>query len=128
MKKTPTDRWQNTIINYKKQCQNILKLSNNIRYAGVINAYGRTLTGIIKPNLKPLLKSEEVKNEFFIVSTLISLRQASDNSVGKLDYILLKHSKAHIVILHKKEITFYISINPKEKNFEQLVSKIKKTI
>ena len=128
MKKTPTDRWQNTIINYKKQCQNILKLSNNIRYAGVINAYGRTLTGIIKPNLKPLLKSEEVKNEFFIVSTLISLRQASDNSVGKLDYILLKHSKAHIVILHKKEITFYISINPKEKNFEQLVSKIKKII
>ena len=128
MKKTPTDRWQNTITNYKKQCQNILKLSNNIRYAGVINAYGRTLTGVIKPNLKPLLKSEEVKNEFFIVSTLISLRQASDNSVGKLDYILLKHSKAHIVILHKKEITFYISINPKEKNFEQLVSKIKKTI
>ena len=128
MQKTPTDKWQNTIINYKKQCQNILKLSNNIRYAGVINAYGRTLTGIIKPNLKPLLKSEEIKNEFFIVSTLISLRQASDNSVGKLDYMLLKHSKVHIVILHKKEITFYISINPKEKNFEQLISKIKKTI
>ena len=128
MKKTPTDRWQNTIINYKKKCQNILKLSNNIRYAGVINAYGRTLTGVIKPKLKPLLKSEEVKNEFFIVSTLISLRQASDNSVGKLDYILFKHAKAHIVILHKKEMTFYISINPKEKNFEQLVSKIKKTI
>ncbi len=42
--------------------------------------------------------------------------------------MLLKHSKVHIVILHKKEITFYISINPKEKNFEQLVSKIKKTI
>ena len=128
MKKTPTDRRQNTITNYKKKCQNILKLSNNIRYAGVINAYGRTLTGVIKPKLTPLLKSEEVKNEFFIVSTLISLRQASDSSVGKLDYMLLKHSKVHIVILHKKEITFYISINPKEKNFEQLVSKIKKTI
>jgi hypothetical protein len=128
MKKTPTDRWQNTITNYKKKCQNILKLSNNIRYAGVINAYGRTLTGVIKPKLTPLLKSEEVKNEFFIVSTLISLRQASDSSVGKLDYMLLKHSKVHIIILHKKEITFYISINPKEKNFEQLVSKIKKTI
>ena len=128
MKKTPTDRWQNTITNYKKKCQNILKLSNNIRYAGVINAYGRTLTGVIKPKLTPLLKSEEVKNEFFIVSTLISLRQASDSSVGKLDYMLLKHSKVHIIILHKKEITFYISIDPKEKNFEQLVSKIKKTI
>jgi len=128
MIKTPSNKWRDSIIKYKKQCQSILKLSNNIRYAGVINAYGRTLTGVIKPNLKPLLKSEEVKNEFFIVSTLISLRQASDSSVGKLDYMLLKHSKVHIVILHKKEITFYISINPKEKNFEQLVSKIKKTI
>jgi hypothetical protein len=117
MKKTPAQKWQEEVISYKKQCQNILKLSDHIRYAGVINAYG-----------KPLLKSEEVKNEFFIVSTLISLRQSSENQIGKLDYVILKHSKTHIVILHKNNVTFYISINPKEKNSEQLVSKIKKII
>jgi len=126
MKKTPAEKWQVAIMNYKKQCQNILKLSGNVRYAGVINAYGRTLTGIIKPNVKPLLKSEEVKNEFFIVSTLISLRQ--NNEIGKLDYVLLKHSKVNILILHKNNVTFYVSINHKEKNSEQLVSKIKKII
>jgi hypothetical protein len=128
MKKTPSDKWQDAVISYKKKCQSILKLSDHVRYAGVINAYGRTLTGIIKPNVKPLLKSEEVKNEFFIVSTLISLRQSSENEIGKLDYVILKHSKTHIVILHKNNVTFYISINPKEKNPEQLVSKIKKII
>ena len=128
MKKTPADKWQDAVISYKKKCQNILKLSDHVRYAGVINAYGRTLTGIIKPNVKPLLKSEEVKNEFFIVSTLISLRQSSENEIGKLDYVILKHSKTHIVILHKNNVTFYISINPKEKNSEQLISKIKKII
>ena len=128
MKKTPAQKWQEEVISYKKQCQNILKLSDHIRYAGVINAYGRTLTGIIKPNVKPLLKSEEVKNEFFIVSTLISLRQSSENEIGKLDYVILKHLKTNIVILHKNNVTFYISINPKEKNPEQLVSKIKKII
>ena len=128
MKKTPADKWQDAVISYKKQCQNILKLSNHVRYAGVINAYGRTLTGIIKPNVKPLLKSEEIKNEFFIVSTLISLRQSSENDLGKLDYVLLKHSKTNIIILHKNNVTFYISINPKEKNSEQLISKIKKII
>ncbi|MBT3580529.1 MAG: hypothetical protein HOG44_04905 [Nitrosopumilus sp.] len=126
MKKTPAEKWQVAVMNYKKQCQNILKLSGNVRYAGVINAYGRTLTGIIKPNVKPLLKSEEVKNEFFIVSTLISLRQ--NNEIGKLDYVLLKHSKVNILILHKNNVTFYVSINHKEKNSEQLVSKIKKII
>ena len=126
MKKTPAEKWQVAVMNYKKQCQNILKLSGNVRYAGVINAYGGTLTGIIKPNVKPLLKSEEVKNEFFIVSTLISLRQ--NNDIGKLDYVLLKHSRVNILILHKNNVTFYVSINPKEKNSEQLVSKIKKII
>jgi len=128
MKKTPADKWQDAVISYKKQCQNILKLSDHVRYAGVINAYGRTLTGIIKPNVKPFLKSEEIKNEFFIVSTLISLRQSSENDLGKLDYVILKHSKTNIIILHKNNVTFYISINPKEKNSEQLVSKIKKII
>lgn len=128
MAKTPSDKWRVVINKYKIQCQNILKLSNGIRYAGVINSYGRTLTGTIKPNLKPLLSSEEVKNEFFIVSTLISLRQVSDGSVGKLESIILKHSKVHIIILHKKDITFYISINPKEKNIEKIISKIKKII
>ena len=128
MKKTPADKWQDAVISYKKKCQSILQLSDHVRYAGVINAYGRTLTGIIKPNVKPLLKSEEVKNEFFIVSTLISLRQSSEKEIGKLDYMILKHTKTHIVILHKNNVTFYISINPKEKNSEQLVSKIKKII
>tara|TARA_B110000438_G_scaffold253878_1_gene259771 strand:- start:1029 stop:1415 length:387 start_codon:yes stop_codon:yes gene_type:complete len=128
MVKTPADKWRVIISKYKIQCQNILKLSDGIRYAGVINSYGRTLTGVIKPNLKPLLSSEEVKNEFFIVSTLISLRQANDSSVGKLESIILKHSKVYIVILHKKDITFYISINAKEKNVEKIISKIKKVI
>ena len=128
MKKTPAAKWQDAVISYKKKCQSILQLSDHVRYAGVINAYGRTLTGIIKPNVKPLLKSEEVKNEFFIVSTLISLRQSSEKEIGKLDYVILKHTKTHIVILHKNNVTFYISINPKEKNSEQLVSKIKKII
>ena len=81
MVKTPADKWKATITKYRKQCQKILKLSKNIRYAGVINNYGRTLTGIVRPNLKPLLKSEQVKNEFFIVSTLMSLRKESVSTV-----------------------------------------------
>ena len=61
MVKTASDKWKNTILKYKKQCQTIIQISSNIRYAGVINNYGRTLTGVIKPTLKPILKSEEVK-------------------------------------------------------------------
>ena len=127
MVKTPSDKWKKNILKYKKQCQTILEISNNIRYAGVINNYGRTLTGVIRPNLKPLLKAEYVKHEFFITSTLLSLRK-NNTSFGKLDHILLKHSKVNVLILQKSDITFYISINSKEKSLEKIISSIKKTI
>ena len=128
MVKTPADKWQNAILKYKKQCQTILEISNNIRYAGVINNYGRTLTGVIRPNLKPLLKSEEVKHEFFIISTLFSLRKNGANSLGKLDHIILNHSKVNIIIFQKNNVTFYVSVNSKEKSLDKIISLIKKTI
>jgi len=128
MAKTPSEKWKKSILKYKKQCQHILKLSTNIRYAGVINNYGRTLTGVIQLNLKPLLKSEEVKHEFFIISTLFSLRKDGANSLGKLDHIILKHSKVNVIVFQKSNITFYISINSKEKSLDKIISLIKKTI
>ena len=128
MVKTPADKWKDAVIKYRKQCQNILQLSNSIRYAGVINAYGRTLTGIVKPNLKPLLKSEQVKNEFFIISTLMSLRKDTATTVGKLEHVILQHEKVIIIILQKSNITYYVSIDRKEKDLEKIISLIKKTI
>ena len=128
MVKTSSDKWKSTVLKYKKQCQSILQISQNIRYAGVINNYGRTLTGVIKPNLKPILKSEEVKHEFFIISTLLTLRKDNTTSIGKLDHVLLKHSKVNIVVFLKNDVAFYVSINSKEKSLDKIISSIKKTI
>lgn len=128
MAKTPADKWKDVVVKYRKQCQNILKLSDSIRYAGVINIYGRTLTGIVKSDLKPLLKSEQVKNEFFIISTLMSLRKETISTVGTLEHVILQHQKVTIVILQKNNITFYVSINRKEKGLEKIISSIKRII
>ncbi len=128
MEKTPAEKWKIIIHKYKKQCQNILKISNNIRYAGIINHYGRTLAGIVNPKLKPLLKSEQIKNEFFILSTLMSLRKDSANSVGKLEHVILQHQKVTIVILQKNNITYYISVERNAKNLNKIISSIKKIV
>ena len=128
MVKTPAEKWKETIIKYRKQCQSILKISNHIRYAGVINLYGRTLTGIVNPKLKPLLKSDQIKNEFFILSTLMTLRKDSADSVGNLEHVILQHQKVTVIILQKKDITYYISIERKVKNLEKIISSIKKII
>ena len=126
--KTPSEVWQDKIIQYKKKCQAILQLSNSIRYAGIVNAYGRTLTGIVRPNVKPLLKSEQVKNEFFIISTLMTLRKNTTNAIGNLDYVLLQHQKVSIIIFQKHDVTYYISIKKTEKNMNKIIISIKKII
>jgi hypothetical protein len=128
MAKTPEQKWKETIIGYRKKCQKILNVSKNIRYVGVINEYGRTLTGIIRPGVKPLLKSDQVRNEFFIISTLMVLRKILDSSLGKLDFIIIKHQKVSIVACQKNKVTFYISVLEKEKEMDTLVLDIKKLI
>jgi len=128
MVKTPAEKWKDVVIKYRKHCQKILQVSKNVRYAGIVNAYGRTLTGIIQPNLKPLLKSEDFKNELFVISTLISLRNDSVRSIGKLEHVILQHQKIIILILQKNNVTYYVSINRKEKDLEKIVSLIKKAI
>ncbi|MBA4452754.1 MAG: hypothetical protein ACE5SV_06235 [Candidatus Nitrosomaritimum aestuariumsis] len=128
MVKTPAEKWKDTVIKYRKQCQKIIQVSKNVRYAGVINQYGRTITGIVRSDIKPLLKSEQVKNEFFILSTLMNLRKDSEKAVGKLNYVLLEHQKVSIVILQKNNMTFYVSMDGKAKDLHENISKIKKLI
>ncbi|MEJ2261145.1 MAG: hypothetical protein P8X83_05770 [Nitrosopumilaceae archaeon] len=128
MVKTPAEKWKDAVIKYRKQCQKILQISKSVRYAGVINQYGRTITGIVRSDIKPLLKSEQVKNEFFILSTLMNLRKDSEKAVGKLNYVLLEHQKVSIVILQKNNMTFYISMDQNSKNISENISKIKKLI
>jgi len=128
MVKTPAEIWKNKVIQYRKKCQSILELSNRIRYVGVVNAYGRTLTGIVRPDVKPLLKAEQVKNEFFIISTLMTLRRDTENAVGKLEYVLLQHQKVSILIFQKDKVTYYISIDRKTKDVEKTIMLIKKLI
>ncbi len=126
MAKTPEQKWKETIIGYRKKCQKILNVSKNIRYVGVINEYGRTLTGMIRPGVKPLLKSDQARNEFFIISTLMAHRKILDSSLGKLDYIILKHQKVSIIAYQKNKVTFYISVL--EKELDTLIPEIKKLI
>ncbi|TBR12242.1 MAG: hypothetical protein EPO62_00310 [Candidatus Nitrosotenuis sp.] len=125
MSKTPEQKWKDAIISYRKNCQKILAISKSIRYAGVINEYGRTLTGIISPGIKPILKPEDAKNEFFIVSNLITLRHIQSKAFGSLDHVVLQHKKAIIVCIPDGNVVYYVSVNPSVKSLDDAIRKIK---
>ena len=126
MIRTPEQKWKESILTYRKKCQQILKISESIRYVGVINEYGRTLTGIIKPGIKPLLGSEDAKNEFFIISNLITLRNSQATVLGNLDHALLYHKKVTILAIPSGNTIFYITLDAKVKTINDVISKIKK--
>ena len=130
MEKTPSQKWNERISQYKKNCQLILTLSKSIRYVGLINEYGRTLTGVLRPGLATILSDESARNEFFLVSTILSMRGKTSTALGKMDHAIFKHDKVTIVTLQRKEGMYYISVNgnvtPSLVN--QIISKIKKLV
>jgi hypothetical protein len=126
--KTPEQKWKEAVLAYRKSCQKILTVSKSIRYVGVINEYGRTLAGMIQPGLKPLLKSEDVKNEFFIISNLITLRNSQSKAFGALNYATLRHKNAILVCIPHDKVIYYVSMNPSVKSLDQLIGKIKTSL
>lgn len=128
MVRTPEQKWKESILRYRQKCQQILKISDSIRYVGVINEYGRTLTGIIRPGIKPLLGSEDAKNEFFIISNLITLRNSQNAVLGNLDHALLKHKKVILAVIPSDTVIFYITLDANVKTINEIISKTKKIL
>lgn len=130
MAKTPNQKWEEEITTYRKKCQRILLVSSSIRYVGLINEYGRTLTGIIKQGTQPLLKPRQVRNEFFLISTMLSMRSDNYSTIGDMDYAIFKHKKVTLLVFSRKEGTYYISVD-QDITFDSLsgiIGKIKKII
>lgn len=130
MSKTPDQKWQEAITGYKKKCQKILSISESIRYVGLINEHGRTLTGIIRPGTIPLLKSNQARDEFFLISTLLSMRRANCSAIGDMESAVFKHKKIILVLFQRKEGLYYITVD-EETTFESLakiIAGIKKII
>lgn len=130
MQKTPEQRWKEDITIHRKRCQKILLSSKSIRYVGLINEYGRTLTGIIKQGTNPLLKADQVKNEFFIISTMLSMRRSNYSTIGEIEFAILKHKKVTVLVFQRKEGTYYISIdrNSTLDSIAKIIAKVKKFI
>lgn len=126
--RTPDERWKRMLAAHKKCCQGILGVSKSIRYAGVINAYGRTLTGITSPSAKLLLGPMDVKNEFFVISTMMAQRKDSADRMGRLEHAVLVHQKVFVILIHKGDVTYYVSVGKKIGNIDAIIAKIKKII
>jgi hypothetical protein len=96
---------------YKQECRNILEVSPRIRYAGIINKFGRTMVGGLRKGVVPLLKPDEARNEHFIEATRNQLRKNFEKSIGREEYTLTENEKVKIVTLSSQEHFYYITVD-----------------
>lgn len=96
---------------FKQECNNILAISPRIRYAGIINKFGRTLAGGLRKGVVPLLKPEEARNEHFIEATRNQFRRNLENSIGREEYTLTENEKVKILTLSSENYFYYVTLD-----------------
>ncbi len=91
-----------------------LNISEKIRYVGIINKFGRTLSGKLRKNVKPLLSPEQARDEHFIESTRQQLRNSFEPSIGKTIFSITKNEFVTLVLVPSKtndDVLYYVTID-----------------
>src|ERR1043165_9469292 len=91
------------IQRYKANCSEMLAISPRIRYAGIMNKFGRTLAGALRKGVVPLLKPDEARNEYFIEATRSQLRRSFEKSIGGTEYTFTENQKVKILTLSSED-------------------------
>jgi hypothetical protein len=115
---------------YKQKCSSILAVSPRIRYAGIINKFGRTRAGSLRKGVVPLLKPDEARNEHFIEATRNQLRKNFEKSIGREEYTLTENEKVKIVTLSSQEHFYYITMDKETPTNEvmKIIDNIKRLV
>jgi hypothetical protein len=86
----------------KEKCLSILNISEKIRYVGIINRFGRTITGKLKSGIRPLLTPEQARDERYIESTRQQLRKALEVSIGRSIFTIEKNENVTFLLIPDK--------------------------
>ena len=96
---------------YKEKCSRILAISPRIRYAGIMNNFGRTLAGSLRKGVVPLLRQDEARNEYFIEAARNQLRKNFERSIGRTEYTFTENEKVKILTVASEEHLYYITMD-----------------
>ncbi len=96
---------------YREKCNSILAISPRIRYAGIMNKFGRTLAGGLRKGVVPLLRQDEARNEYFIEATRNQLRKNFESSIGRTEYTFTENEKVKILTIANEDHFYYLTMD-----------------
>lgn len=95
---------------YREKCSQIIAISPKIRYAGIMNKFGRTVAGTLRKGVVPMLRPEEAKSEYFIEAARIQMRKNFEGSIGRTEYSFTENQKVKIATVPIGENFVYITM------------------
>lgn len=104
----------------KGLCRQFLELSPKIRYVGLMNNFGRTISGQLRKGVIPLFSPSEARDENFLEATRNQLRKKFEKAIGKTIFTITENEKVKIVTIPMTRGFFYITLEKDIENQEIL--------
>jgi hypothetical protein len=104
----------------RKICKQFLELSPKIRYVGLMNDFGRTISGQLRKGVIPLFSPDEARDENFLEATRNQLRKKFEKAIGKTRFTITENEKVKIVTIPITGGFFYITLEKDTENREIL--------
>lgn len=81
---------------YNVRCNDVLE-QEGVRFAAIINADGKMLSGGFKKGIEPLEGDEERLHDFMSYAAKMTLQEEFDNTLGALNYIASRRDKIILI-------------------------------
>ncbi|MDX1595948.1 MAG: DUF6659 family protein [Nitrosopumilaceae archaeon] len=109
---------------YQEKCNRLLE-EDEIRFAGIVDADGKLVSGGFKPGITPHEGDETRLEAFFEFVSRASIRKEYDKTLGPINYLAARRDKAVLVSFPFpiSQILLLISAEPSA-NIENLASKV----
>lgn len=100
----------------RKICKQFLELSPKIRYVGLMNDFGRTISGQLRKGVIPLFSPDQARDENFLEATRNQLRKNFEKAIGKTKFTITENEKVKIVTIPIAKGFFYITLEKDTEN------------
>jgi hypothetical protein len=109
---------EDTLQDTKKLCRQILDLSPQIRYVGLMNEFGRTISGRLRKDVIPLFSPDEARDENFLEATRNKMRKKFEKAIGKTNFTITENEKVKILTIPRVRGFYYITLEKDAENKE----------
>jgi hypothetical protein len=99
-------------MDFEKLCQNVFALSDDIRYAGVLDDTGAQIAGGMRRGIDSIVS--ETEEELFLTQTALrkSMRERFDRAMGRARFAYVEREKISILTFYMEDKILLVTLEP----------------